>query len=361
MYRYIEYVIAACLYYSGLVQFALWWRQRSGKCLVILNYHRASSGDLKSQMLYLHRHYRILPLDTALEELYAPNPDRSLTKDRRIPLALTFDDGNRDNYTHGFKLASELQIPITLFLLPGYIENGQRFWWNEADTLVLHAQQKEVTIAGRRYRLDRKDDRMALLQTIDDRVRFTTSVAEREQFLGWIQNALAVPDLRGLEEQATLPLTWTEAREMQASNWVTFGAHTVNHPILAYLSDPAEVEYEICESRKILERELGCPIRSFAYPVGKAEHIEKYALYAIQHAGYRWGLTTIHGINTPKTDPFLLRRFIVDADQHWLSIAVKASGLWNLLSFPIHHSFTIFRNTLRSLKFWLLANQSAGR
>ena len=66
----IKVFFAACLYYSGLVKLARWWMQRSGQRLIILNYHGASEGDLRSHLLYLRRHYRMLHLEKALEELY---------------------------------------------------------------------------------------------------------------------------------------------------------------------------------------------------------------------------------------------------------------------------------------------------
>jgi hypothetical protein len=69
----IKVFFAACLYYSGLVKLARWWMQRSGQRLIILNYHRATGGDLRSHLLYLRRHYRMLHLEEALEELYPSN------------------------------------------------------------------------------------------------------------------------------------------------------------------------------------------------------------------------------------------------------------------------------------------------
>lgn len=328
MYRQVENFIAGFLYYSGLVKLALWWRRRSGKNLVILNYHRASGGDLRQHLLYLRRHYRLLHLEMGLKELYMP-PQGGVQRDQRTPLVLTFDDGNRDNYTDGFKLACELQVPITMFLIPGYIESGSRFWWDEATHLVSNAHVKETTIAGRKYHLERLDEQGALIQTIDARVRNATSVAEREEFLTSVRKALAVPELIGTEErQATVPVTWAEVQAMEVSGLISFGAHSMHHPILAYLSDPLEVEYEVCECRNVLERQLGHAVYTFAYPCGKVKDIGENALRAVQQAGYCWALTTINGLNTPQTNPLLLRRVIVDVDQHWLSVAAKASGVW---------------------------------
>src|SRR5437879_4849389 len=108
-------ILAACFYYSGLVPLVVWWKRRAGRHLLILNYHRALGGDLRRHLLYLRRHYRVLPLQEAVEELYAPPHERK-HHDRRTPLVITFDDGHHDNYISGFALARELQVPVTLFL-----------------------------------------------------------------------------------------------------------------------------------------------------------------------------------------------------------------------------------------------------
>src|SRR5690348_4767599 len=141
-------IAAACFYYSGLVKLAHWWTCRAGPRLIILNYHRASGGDLRRQMLYLRRHYRIMHLEDALEEFYTSQASGQIQRGRRIPLVLTFDDGYRDNYMYGFQLARELQIPITIFLIPGYIESGERFCWLEGKCLAYHTQIDEVIIDG---------------------------------------------------------------------------------------------------------------------------------------------------------------------------------------------------------------------
>src|SRR3954452_10350076 len=99
MRKQVGILVAALLYYSGLVKLARWHMQSSGKRLIILNYHQASGGDLLRHMLYLKRHYRLLHLEEALNELYSPYDAQKTSVDRRTPLVLTFDDGYHDNYT----------------------------------------------------------------------------------------------------------------------------------------------------------------------------------------------------------------------------------------------------------------------
>src|SRR6266851_6968245 len=196
--------IAACFYYSGCVRLARWWIKRSGQRLIILNYHGASGGDLRRHLLYLRRHYRMLHLEEALAELYRQQKEPTAAQDRRTPLVLTFDDGYRDNYTHAFVLARQLQVPLTIFLIPGYLESGEHFWWREGRRLVDRSRVDEVTIAGQRYDLRQPAERNALAQAIDRRLRCACSVEQREGFLAWARKALAVPAASGAQEEAVL-------------------------------------------------------------------------------------------------------------------------------------------------------------
>jgi peptidoglycan/xylan/chitin deacetylase (PgdA/CDA1 family) len=349
LYRKLELLLAGGLYYSGFVKLARWWTRRSGKKLILLCYHHASGGNLREHLLYLKRHYRLLHLEAALEELYQTTTKESGAKNKQTMLALTFDDGYHDLYTRGLPLARELQIPLTIFLIPGYIESGNRFWWQEPEYLLRHARVKEITLQNRTYHLDDAEERSSLLQTIDVCLRTASSVKQREAFLETVRNALAVPSStqQAEQEKELLPLQWSEVREMEDSQWISFGAHTMHHPTLAYLNDPAELQYEVSECRLALERQLGHPVRVFAYPIGKEGAFTERDRQAVKAATYAWAVTAIHGLNTSQTCPYLLHRIVVDVDQHWLMIAAKASGLWDFLVHPGRIPISALKNMFK--------------
>ncbi len=64
-------------------------------------------------------------------------------------------------------------------------------------------------------------------------------------------------------------MTADELREMQA-NGMAIGSHTVNHENLADMTD-VEIEFELRQSRESLERLLGRPVCTLAYPGGKID------------------------------------------------------------------------------------------
>jgi peptidoglycan/xylan/chitin deacetylase (PgdA/CDA1 family) len=129
--------ISALLYYSGLMQVMHWLHRRTGKRLLILNYHHASGGELRQHLLYLRKHFRIHFLDNALETLFdRDNKNTTPRRDRRLPLALTFDDGYVDNYIHAYPLVCELQIPITIFLTSGLVGmRNEMLTWEQVEEM----------------------------------------------------------------------------------------------------------------------------------------------------------------------------------------------------------------------------------
>src|SRR5262249_28086630 len=103
-----------------------------------------------------------------------------------------------------------------------------------------------------------------------------------------------------------LMLTWDEVRAMQRQR-ISFGSHTVNHPILATLSEQ-EAIWEIQESKKTIEKEIGVPVRTFAYPSGREVDFSERTETLVREAGYDCSVSAIFGTNDSSQDIFALRR-----------------------------------------------------
>ena len=241
MRKWLLILIAGCFYYSGLVALARWWTRHSGPHVVILNYHTAADGQFLKHLLYLRRHYRIMHVEAALDDLFTPPTGRSISGkvDRRTSLVVTLDDGYVDNFTYATEIARNYCIPLSIYLIPGYIDAGNRFWWFEGQSMVRRARVADVTLEQQNFRLQDDRARGSLAQYIDDRARYATSIAEREAFLEIAREKLKLspqPDERDRDGER-LSVNWEQVLEMDKSGWISFGAHTMYHPILAYLTN----------------------------------------------------------------------------------------------------------------------------
>ncbi len=82
-------------------------------------------------------------------------------------------------------------------------------------------------------------------------------------------------------------LTWDQLREMAKDPLITISSHSVDHKVMAAMTE-SQLQVETQESKRVLEAELGVPIRYFTYPEGK---YDAQATEAVKQAGYLAALT----------------------------------------------------------------------
>ncbi len=78
---------------------------------------------------------------------------------------------------------------------------------------------------------------------------------------------------------------WDELRELEKSG-VSIQSHSVSHRALSQL-DSREIEEELRESKRILERNLNKPVALFAYPYGDSGADQRQVSEQLRCAGYR--------------------------------------------------------------------------
>lgn len=101
-------------------------------------------------------------------------------------------------------------------------------------------------------------------------------------------------------------LTWEQAKEM-SRNGISIQSHTMNHLPLSKLSEE-KVKEELADSRKIIEKNIGQPVRYVAYPEGSYNRlIEQLA----EKSGYRGGFSIRYGIVDATSHPFGMERIAI--------------------------------------------------
>lgn len=119
-------------------------------------------------------------------------------------------------------------------------------------------------------------------------------------------------------------LTWDDVREMVLLGH-EIGSHTVNHANLGATS-LEETRRELCESKAVLERQLGRPARWLAYPYGGARNFCPQAAAAAAEAGYEGCLSGYGGFVTPGCNSRLLPRDAAPCYQELLNFQLHLRG-----------------------------------
>ena len=241
--------------------------------------------------------FNVMPLDLAIDALQqGALPSRSL--------AITFDDGYRDNHEVALPILKRHGLTATFFVAVGFL-NGGRMW---NDTVI------ESFRGAPDGTLDLSDLGLGTFSISDptSRRRAIDAVLPRVKYLDATNRRAAVDAISMRAVDGRLPddlmMTTNQVLALRRAG-MGVGAHTVTHPILAKLSD-AEVDQEVIDGRNVLERIVEVPVRLFAYPNGKPGiDYDGRAVNAVRRAGYAAAVSTAWGAAKQGDDTFQLPRF----------------------------------------------------
>ena len=250
--------------------------------------------QLSSILEALARHFSCMPLTEAATRWLA-NADESPPL-----LALTFDDGQLDNMTRALPVLDAHGLRATFFVVSNAAATRRSLWQDRVSFALSRAVARDAAGARALVRaLSPEADARDPVQVVELAKRRFHSMTEREAWVERVERAaggawrppwdgmLGFEDLRVLHEAGH-----------------EIGSHSFSHPLLPQCDD-RELEREVHESRRQLERELGAPISSFCYPNGSWN---ARTLEAVRKAGYLRAVTTDHGWNGQNSEPFSLRR-----------------------------------------------------
>ena len=229
--------------------------------------------------------YDLVSLDEALARLSAPRKDRFF-------VALTFDDGYRDNVEHAWPVLAKHGTPWTLFVTTGFADRTARLWWLELEEAIRALPQVNLRLPGGPFTARTGSD--GEKQRAFDRLYWRLRKQPEAILLSAISDLAgqAGVDPAALVERECLP--WETLRALAGAPGVTIGAHTLSHPMLAK-HDEALARAEIVEGKARLEAELGVPVRHFAYPVGDPTSTGPREFVLAAEAGFASAVTTRPG------------------------------------------------------------------
>ncbi|MCJ2035003.1 polysaccharide deacetylase family protein [Methylobacterium sp. J-068] len=207
-------------------------------------------------------------------------------------VVLTFDDGYRDNATHAAPVLRRHGAPWTLFVTSDFILGRGRLWWLELERAIRRLDR--VRIADGTGTIDLPARDAAEKSHAFETVYRTLRAGPEARLLSAIADLCAEAGIAPGTLAAELCLTGAELRALGRDPSVTFGAHTISHPMLAK-HDAATAQREIVEGRRRIEVELGRPVNHLSYPVGDPTSAGGREFDIARAAGFATAVTTRPG------------------------------------------------------------------
>lgn len=331
-----KHIIASLFGFTGFIGATrLANRSFSPSRFMILMYHRLrSDGEpnerfsdavfgpsvslFELQMRHLKERYSVV----STERLVA-----SLRGEDSLPsnaVAVTFDDGYADTYALAYPVLKKYDLPATVFLATGFVGTNDLLWYDKVAYLLHRTSRESISLNGADYSLRTLPERRKAARKLTEGLK-QVSEAEKSGLLEELQRACGV-ELKG--RSFKLALSWDEVREM-ARNGISFGAHTVNHPILTRVSKET-ARRELLESKSTIERELQAPVRLFSYPNGELGDFNEETRSLVKECGYDAACTSVYGPNLPISDRFALRRIWIGPNDSLPIFSAKLVGIFPL-------------------------------
>lgn len=319
----IKNLLYFCIYYSGLLHIflILFKKIKKKHSSVILLYHQIVDdstqdylykgpaihhhlNDFKAEMAFVKRWFNVISLDEIISNI-------KNKKDFNNPsIAITFDDGYINNYTLAYPLLKEFNFPATIYLVTGLAGTNRRTWLDEIEYALLNS----------------KVDSFKFPELFGDEVLFISSLKDKEKVNPRIGEAMKiVSNSKKLELMEELfvrlevgekfggtkerrILNWEEVRDM-SRNHISFGAHTNTHPVLTQIS-LGDAKNEILLSKTKMEKELGFPIKHFAFPNGRDKDFNNELRDYCVSVGFESIATAEYGTTDENSNTYYLLRFI---------------------------------------------------
>ena len=248
----------------------------------------------------------------------------------RRTIAVTFDDGYRDNLEAARPLLEKYDSPATLFATAGYIGRSEEFWWDALERIFLQPGDLppalELVIEGQIYQ--QKLEEAAKLSASDAlrwrewkpfsepptarhrlhdelwRKLVDTRPEERDRIV------FALLEWAGLDANARpsrAPLSEAELRQLRGDGLVQIGAHSMTHPALPSLPPPMQA-LELRASKSRLEEVLNEPVLGFSYPQGRSSTETQLQ---VRKAGYAFACGSASSSVPRRPDLYQLPRLAV--------------------------------------------------
>ncbi|HOV26499.1 MAG TPA: polysaccharide deacetylase family protein [Pseudobacteroides sp.] len=327
--RYINKIICLLIYYSGLyfILKKIFFKNGlyiffyhsfvdTAKCRKDNKFISLSAVDkeaFEKQLKYFKKEYTLITMDEAYQLMV--NKDKL---DKRY-LVITIDDGYKDNYTYGYDLFKKYHVFPTIYLTANNVDKSIYLWPDILRYIVYNSTKThvDINIFDIHYTFDLKDkySKFIFIEFMRENVK-KYDEDKKQEILEYLSKEFNVR----IQKKCDTMLSWEEVQKL-SSIGVSFGAHTLNHPILANLTK-AKAEDEIYGSKVLIEQKTNKKVRHFAYPNGRECDINEHCINWVRKH-FDTATTTIPGINVPGDDLMKLKRIGLAYDYNIIDFKVK--------------------------------------
>jgi len=280
---------------------------------IIIMYHGIddlfTAKQFEAHVKYFLKNFKIVSLDEIVRFAqggYSAN---------KLLVSLTFDDGLKNNFTNAYPILKKYNVPATFYVCPLLIDENNWLWNHETRQRLSLISDTDKLMLCRDFELPVND-----IEAIICRLKHHSTVDLRNRFLKTIREFTSNYIPNDDENSRYDIMTWDDLLCID-NNLVEIGSHTVDHSILNNMNTD-ELNYQIMQSKLILENKLKRKIKHFCYPNGTYSDI----VMEIVRQCYSTAVTTNPGKINIGDDLMTLNRIHSASDISYMARIISKIG-----------------------------------
>lgn len=261
-----------------------------------LNSRFVSKDYFEKFIAHISINYNIVSLDDFYQKKFKPDT---------LNIALTFDDGYLNNYTHAIPILKKYNIPASFYITTIH-EKNTFLWCDFLDLVFFHTKKTTIEFEGNTYIKNNKNGFINegvslknICKTLPYHRISPLYTIFKEEWEG-IQT-------KALDDYWKL-MTVNQIKEIDNDPLFTIGCHSLTHANLAEII-PDEAKEEILNSKKILENICDRTIDEFAFPFGT--YTDRSVEYC-KSLGFEKILLVDYNNKNDEKDSILQKRFVIN-------------------------------------------------
>jgi peptidoglycan/xylan/chitin deacetylase (PgdA/CDA1 family) len=222
--------------------------------------------------------------------------------------AITFDDGFENNISIAAPILLKKNVPFTLYITTNFIDKNMMSWIDFIDYAVEKTKAKSINEFNTTFKLTDFSDKIFFLNTVRSIIKNDKKI-NPHNFAKKICNKLDVKKFPSNLE-IYKKMDWNQLKKLSKNKLCTIGGHSHTHKILGYLNNK-DLDYEIKKTLFLIKKNLNINAYHYSYPEGFKKSFSKNVIKSLKKFKIKCCPTAIPGINTYKSNPFLLKRINV--------------------------------------------------
>ena len=274
-----------------------------------------SSSNFYKHMEAIKKKYQLCTINELIEG----------SKNNKFMVAITFDDGYKDNLIHALPILEEHKIPASIYITTKFLEKKVNMWWYELKETIDKETSLNFDFENRNFNFKLKNNKQKNLAykslrkilinlNLDKQILLLEKITKKKERKNFSDICLRPDDIEILDNN---PL-------------ITIGCHSHNHLNLKILSEN-EIIFEIKKSLDILQNLLKHEISHFSYPYGGNGEVSNREYKIVKNLKFASAVTgKIFPIK--KCNPYELPRIYVGTNISEKMLINHLSGFYNFIN-----------------------------